>query len=732
MVYIPYSLNSLPSSEIPFEKLGEGLPPEDTEKIRSALELIEPVYCDKRLESGEDIYGHVVGMALIIAALKLDVDSRLAALLFPAYEMCPEKEKERVEKEFGPETALLGKGLERLNNLRLIATSLSPNQHEARKQPEVLRKMVMGMSEDIRVIILRLASRTQTLRYYEDHPCPERDETARESLDIYSPLANRLGVWEIKWEIEDRSFHFLNPEAYKQIAHSLAERRVGRERFVTETVVMLKRKCAALGIQAEIYGRPKHIFSIWKKMRAKQIPINEVYDQHALRVIVDSDQDCYMVLSIVQEMWAPVANEFDDYISHPKANGYQSLHTAVIADAGRPLEVQIRTWKMHDNAEKGVAAHWRYKEGIGGSGKNNAYANKVALLRELLAWRKEVTDTSNWGEEYKRAALDDTIYVLTPQGRLMDLPRGATPVDFAYHVHTQVGHRCRGAKADGVLVALNKPLISGQVVEITTAKKGGPSRDWLNPQFGYLRTSRAQNKVRQYFLTLDRDRTITEGRAFVYKELQREGATRINIEELAVKLGFADTDAMFLAAGRGDLGGGAIRQALSASSAAQEPDQELTLRKGKAGGKQDGILIVGMDKLLTQLAGCCKPVPRDEIRGYITQGKGISIHRAECPNFIGMVRQNPERVIDADWGEIPTAAVYAVGVVVECNNHAGLLRDIMEILNHASINVTAANTLSRQDPAVLIFTLEVSDMKHLQHALQLINNIPSVRNARRA
>jgi GTP pyrophosphokinase len=670
-------------------------------------------------------------MALIIAALKLDVSSRLAALLFPAYEMCSEKEKERVEKEFGMETVRLGNGLERLNRLRLTVTSLSASLHEIRKQPEVLRKMVLGMSEDIRVIILRLASRTQTLRYYEDYPCPERGEAARESLDIYSPLANRLGVWEIKWEIEDRSFHFLNPDAYKQIARSLAERRAGRERFVDETAALLKKKCAAFGIQAEIYGRPKHIFSIWKKMRAKQIPLEEVYDQHALRVIVNTKQDCYTVLSIVHQTWIPVTHEFDDYISNPKENDYQSLHTAVIADGRRPLEVQIRTWEMHDKAEKGMAAHWRYKEGIGGSEKNNADADNVALLRALLAGRKEVADTSNWSEEFKRAALDDTIYVLTPQGRLIDLPRGSTPVDFAYHVHTQVGHLCRGAKADGALIALNKPLISGQVVEIVTAKKGGPSRDWLNPQFGYLRTSRAQYKVRQYFIAQDRSRTMAEGRAIVQKELQREGATRTGIEELAAKLGFSDAEALFLAAGRNDLGGGAIRQALSDSPAAAEPAEELTLRKGRAGKKQDGILIVGMDKLLTQIARCCKPAPGDGIRGYITQGKGISIHRAECPNFIGMSRMNPERVIDADWGDIPADAVYAVDIVAQCDNRAGLLRDVMEVLNHASINITAANTLSRQDSALLAFTLEVAGMKQLHNALQLINNVPSVRNARR-
>ena len=731
MVYVPYSLNPLQPDEIPFEKLYAGLPTEDAAKIRRAVEFIEPAYGGKRLESGEETARHAIGMTLIIAALKLDAASRLAALLFAVNKTCPGKAKERIEKEFGADAARLVSGLERLNGLPLIVPSLSPSPHEIRKQSEALRKMVLAMSDDIRVIILRLVSRTQALRYYAEYPDPAREETARESMDIYAPLANRLGMWEIKWEIEDLSFHFLNPDAYRQIARMLDERRVERERFIAETVAMLKEKCAAAGIQTGIYGRPKHIYSIWRKMCAKQVPLEEVYDLRALRVIVDKDPDCYAVLDIVHRLWTPVAKEYDDYITNPKGNKYQSLHTAVLAGDGRPIEVQIRTWKMHEHAERGVAAHWRYKEGLRGTDKNDAYGNKVNLLRELLAWHKDVADTSNWNEEFKRAALDDTIYILTPQGRIVDLPRGATPVDFAYHIHTEVGHRCRGAKADGALIALNTPLISGQVVEITTAKQGGPSRDWLNPQLGYLRTSRARHKVRQYFTALDENRIMAEGRAIVQKELQREGATRFSIDELAVKLGFAAADALFLAAGRNELGYGAIRQALINSPTPPEPVQEFTPRKSKAARKQDGILIVGMDKLLTQIARCCKPAPGDEIRGYITAGKGISIHRVHCLNFIGMARQNPERIIDANWSNAPNAAAYAVDITVECADRAGLLRDIMEILTREDINVTAANTSARQGSARLNFTLEVSDTKQLQHALQLISNIPSVRNARR-
>jgi GTP pyrophosphokinase len=735
MVYVPYSLNStLPDSAL-FEKLSTGLLPADVTRIRRALEFIEPIYAGKHLGTGEEISRHVLGMALIATALRLDADTRLAALLFAVHQLNPDA-KERIAQEFTSDVAGLVGGLHRLNGLRLIVSTPASSMRDVRTQPEVLRKMVLAMAEDIRVVLLRLTSRTQTLRYYTEHPCLERDETAQESLDIYAPLANRLGVWEIKWEIEDLSFRFLNPDTYRQIARQIDEKRSARERFITEAIALLRKECETAEIQAEIYGRPKHIYSIWKKMRAKQVPLKEVYDLRALRVIVDQVRDCYTVLGIVHQMWTPVAKEFDDYITKPKGNLYQSLHTAVIAADGRPLEVQIRTWEMHEHAELGVAAHWRYKEGFRGTGKKYAYGDKVALLRELLSWRDEIADASNWVEQFKRAALDDTIYVLTPEGRVVDLPRGATPIDFAYHVHTEIGHRCRGAKADGVLVALNKPLVSGQTVEIVTAKQGGPSRDWLNPQLGYLQTSRARHKVKQYFTSLDEAQTMADGRAYVQRDLQREGATQANIDDLATRLGYTGADAMFLAAGRNELGHGAIQQALRGPEAATETAPEFVPRKSKAGGKNDGVLVVGMDKLLTQLGRCCKPAPPDLIQGYITRGKGISIHRTRCPNFAGMARLNPERVIAADWGVSAQAqetgkAVFPVDIAVECADRTGLLHDITEILSREMINVTAVNTILRQGTAYMSFTMEVAGVTQLQRALKLIGEIPSVLSTRR-
>jgi GTP pyrophosphokinase len=734
MVRLQYSLNSfLPDGASP-EKLTEGLSPADAGRIRRAIEFIESVYAGKQLGTGEEVFRHALGMALIATGLRLDVDTRLAALLFAVHEVHPDADA-RIEQDFNADVARLVDGLRRLNGLRLIASTPASSMREIRRQPEVLRQMVLALVEDIRVVLLRLASRTQTLRYYTDHSGPERDETARESLDIYAPLANRLGVWEIKWELEDLSFSFLNSDAYRQIAHQLNEKRSERERYIATVISLLKEECNAAGVRTEIYGRPKHIYSIWKKMRAKQVPLEQIYDRNAIRVIVDQVHDCYTVLSIVHQLWTPVAREFDDYITKPKGNLYQSLHTAVIAADNRPLEVQIRTWEMHEHAELGVAAHWRYKEGIRGTAKKDTYSDKVALLRELLSWRDEIADASNWIEQFKRAALDDTIYVMTPQGRVLDLPRGATPVDFAYSVHTEIGHRCRGAKVDGVLVALNKPLASGQTVEIVTAKEGGPSRDWLNPQLGYLQTSRARHKVKQYFTKINELELIAEGRAIVQRELQRIGATQANIEALAKQLGYDGADAMFLAAGRDELGQRAVQQALQGPEAAPEPAPEFVPRKSRA-AKDDAVLIVGMDKLLTQLARCCKPAPPDLIQGYITRGKGISIHRIRCPNFAGMVRLNPERVIAADWSEStsaqgPAGAAYPIDITVECTDRIGLLRDITEVLSREEINVTAVNTHSRDETAHMNFTIEVAGIAQLERALKLIGNIPSVLSTRR-
>jgi GTP pyrophosphokinase len=744
MVSVSHSVAETGANQTTFEKLCEGLAEAEQAQVERALKLVGPLYRGATLGTGEDKHEHALGVALIVAALRLDAQTRVAALLFAVGDHL-ESAAERLTQEFGEPVARLADGLRRLKGLQLItrahaSASAGSGAPAVKAQTEILRKMLLAMVEDIRVVLIRLASRTQTLRYYTDQPGERRAEVARESLDIYAPLANRLGIWQIKWEIEDLSFRFLEPDTYKRIARMLDERRVEREQFIADVIVRLKREIAAAGIEAEVYGRPKHIYSIWNKMRGKDIDFAEVYDVRALRVLVDDVKDCYTVLGLVHQLWQPIPREFDDYISHPKGNYYRSLHTAVMAPDGRALEVQIRTHEMHRHAELGVAAHWRYKEKSGGKSADREYDDKIAWLRQLLSWRDEVTDSADWVEQFKRAALDDTIYVVTPQGRVVDLPRGATPVDFAYRLHTDLGHRCRGARVDGTLVPLNTPLANGQRVEIVTAKQGGPSRDWLNSQLGYLASPHARSKVRRWFAQADEAETLAQGRAFVVRELQREGQTQANIDELAHKLGFEGADALYLAAGRNELGPRAIQVALrGAPEAPSEEAAELLPKRSRAGGAGSDVLILGVDKLLTQLGRCCKPAPPDEIAGFVTRGKGVSIHRVDCSNFAHMVARHPERVISADWGERAMgaqagagSALYPVSIAVEAHDRQGLLRDISEVLSREKINVTAVNTQSKAGMARMGFTLEVSGVPQLKRALDLISEIPNVIGARRA
>jgi GTP pyrophosphokinase len=624
-------------------------------------------------------------------------------------------------------------GLYRLKQLRPMTLASAQNSQGVQAQAEILRKMLLALAADIRVVMVRLASRTQTLRWYTDHDTPERAETARESLEIYAPLANRLGVWQIKWEIEDLSFRFTEPATYKKIARQLDEKRLEREAFIVNAVARLKDELAKSGVtHAEVYGRPKHIYSIWNKMRQKDLDFSEVYDVRALRIIVDEVKDCYTALGIVHALWQPIHGEFDDYISHPKGNYYRSLHTAVLDEDDRALEVQIRTHEMHAHAELGVAAHWRYKES-GTSAKAHssdaAYDDKIAWLRQLLSWRDEITDSAVWVEQFKRAALDDTIYVMTPQGRVIDLARGATPVDFAYRLHTDLGHRCRGAKVNGALVPLNTELANGQTVEIVTVKQGGPSRDWLQPEQGYLATARARAKVRQWFNSQQLEEALAQGRAIVERELQRAGMTAFGLDRLAALLHFAKPDELLAAAGRSEITPRQVQDALHAESAPAERPSGMPLVRKAGAAASGGVLVVGVDKLMTVLAKCCKPAPPDSIIGFVTRGRGVTVHRRSCSNVAHLPQ---ERLIAADWG-MGTAAErrFSVDIEVEAHDRQGLLRDISEVLSREKINVTSANTQSRGDVARMSFTLEVGDVAQLGHMLTLLGEVQGVLGVRR-
>ena len=702
------------SSAAALEPLAAGLAAPERALIGRALEFAEPLYAGQVLSTGEPAWAHALGLAASLAAIGLDAPGRAAGVLFAAPKYLDGLEKLR--DAFGEEVAALAGGVEKLYQLRL-ATRGTPSE-----QNEVLRKMVLGMVEDVRVVLVRLASRTQTLRWFSKNKTEERVSYARETLDIYAPLANRLGVWQLKWELEDLSFRYLEPELYKRIAQMLDERRLEREQYIANAMKTLATELAAVDVKAQITGRPKHIYSIWNKMRTKQLDFSEVYDVRALRVIVPEVKDCYTALGVVHNLWQPIPKEFDDYISRPKGNLYQSLHTAVLGPGGKTLEVQIRTEEMHRQAEYGIAAHWQYKEKAKAS---KQFEQKIAWLRQLLAWRDEVPVRGTKGGP----PLDDTIYVLTPQGKVIDLPAGSTPIDFAYALHSDLGHRCRGARVDEHIVTLDTPLSSGQRVEIVAAKSGGPSRDWLNPERGFARSARARHKIRQWFNAKALAETIAAGRAAVEKELRREGATQASLEGLAAKLGFSKPEEMFAAVARDEVNLRQLQVALKGAEVAAPQAPEIKKQK-KAAAPKTSMLVVGMGGLATQLARCCKPVPPDAIRGFVTRGKGVSIHREDCPSLKRLAERHPERVMETAWGK--SDAAYTVDMAVTALDRRGLLRDIGDALAREKINVTAVRTQSRDELAFMRFTFDVANVAQLKRALALVRELKGVIRVARA
>ena len=708
------------SSAAALEPIAAGLGANEVALLARALEFAEPLYAGQTLSTGEPTWTHALGLAANLAAIGLDAPGRAAGVLFAAPKHLTDVEK--LKGAFGEEIASLAGGVEKLYQLR-IATRGNPTE-----QNEVLRKMVLAMVEDVRVVLIRLASRTQTLRWLAKNETPDRAAYARETLDIYSPLANRLGVWQLKWELEDLSFRFLEPELYKRIAGMLDEKRVEREQYIEAAIAMLARDLEAGGVKAQITGRPKHIYSIWNKMRKKAVDFDEVYDVRALRVIVPEVKDCYAALGVVHNLWHPIPKEFDDYISRPKGNLYQSLHTAVIGPAGRTLEVQIRTEAMHRQAEYGVAAHWHYKEARKPTKAEGVFERKIAWLRELLAWRDEVSD---WQKTTKQARLDDTVYALTPQGKVIDLPAGSTPLDFAYALHTDLGHRCRGARLDGHIVPLDTPLASGQRVEIITAKTGGPSRDWLNPERGFVKSHRARQKIRQWFNAKALAETIASGRAAVEKELRREGATQASLEALASKLGFDKPEDLFVAVARDEVNLRQLQSAVRELKGAEPLPQIVEAKKrARAPGAKSKVLIVGMDRLMTQLARCCKPVPPDPIRGFVTRGKGVSVHREDCASLKRLAERYPERLIDTEWGK--GEGSYTVDMTVTAADRRGLLRDIGDALAREKINVTAVRTQTRDELAFMRFTFDVANVAQLKRAFAIVRELKGVIRVARA
>jgi GTP pyrophosphokinase len=610
----------------------------------------------------------------------------------------------------------------------------------APSQTENVRKMLLAFSRDLRVVMLRLASRLQTLRHYAASKQPVSKSLAHESLHVFAPLANRLGIWQIKWEMEDLAFRFLEPDTYKAVAKLLDEKRVEREGYVEQLRAQLQTDLKAQSITAQVQGRPKHIYSIVRKMRGKSLDFDQVLDVRALRIIVLTADDCYAALAHVHAHFSPIANEFDDYIAKPKSNGYQSLHTVVRNAQAQAIEIQIRTQAMHDHAETGVAAHWAYKEagtkGYAGVNASSQYDAKIAVLRQLLAWERDLSAPSQ-AAAAGTDVLADRIYVLTPDAAIVDLPVGATPIDFAYIVHTNLGHRCRGAKVDGVMVPLNTALRNGQTVEVTTVKEGGPSRDWLNAELGYMVSPRSKAKVRAWFNALALHETVARGREAVEKLLQREGKTALKLDDLATQLGFKAADDLFEVVGKDEFSLRTIEQLFRPPEPAPDSDEHLLLKKARHADKtpasKSGVLVVGVDSLLTQLAKCCKPAPPDTIGGFVTRGKGVSIHRADCSNFKQLQARDAQRVIDVTWGQpkLGDAATYAIDVAVQATDRTGLLRDITEVFSKEKIHVSGVQSQTAKSIAWMTLTLHISDASRLQKVLALVKEVSGVHTARR-
>ncbi len=715
----------------------QGLPDQPLAQIR-ARAFAAPLLATGHLDTGENMLRHADAMADILRGIGGSDAMQAACYLVYACDHL-NKPAEVISKAFGDSFATLALETTQLVRvLRQARMAMNSAPHGAvvptpAVQTENVRKMLLAFSRDLRVVMLRLASRLQTLRYFAATKAPIDQDLAAEALQVFAPLANRLGIWQIKWEMEDLAFRFLEPETYFAVARQLDQTRTEREASTERIRQQLQTDLNASGMSARVSGRPKHIYSIVKKMRGKSLRFDQVYDLRAMRVVVAGVPDCYAALGLIHSQFSQIQGEFDDYIARPKVNGYQSLHTVVRCADGLPAEIQIRTQAMHDHAENGVAAHWAYKEagtkGYVGVSATGDYDAKIAVLRQLLAWERDLSGTQ------AHTLLDDRIYVLTPGAAIVELPQGATAVDLAYSLHTQLGHRCRGARVDGVMVPLNTPLKNGQTVEVTAAKEGGPSRDWLNPDLGYLASHRARAKVRAWFNTLAMSQTVARGREAVTRLLQREGKTAIKQGDLAEQLGFDSAEALFEDVGKDTFSLHQIVQLLRPSDAAPTTADAPLIRRPSADHDptQGGLLVVGVDSLLTQMAKCCKPAPPDALRGFVTRGRGVSVHRADCSNLQELAARSAERLIDVEWGNAGhlTGAVYPVDVVIQANDRQGLLRDISELFTKEKMNVTAVQSKTHQDIAQMTVTLEVTDAVRLRQVLSRLAEMEGIHFAKR-
>jgi GTP diphosphokinase / guanosine-3',5'-bis(diphosphate) 3'-diphosphatase len=717
------------------DSLLESLPeltPNDYALIERAYRKAEAAHGGQFRKSGEPYFIHCVAVASILADMKLDPEAIAAALMHDIIEDT-DISIEDLRDEFGHNIANMVAGVTKLKKLP-INVDKDINGRRARdtdRELEYIRKMLLTMGDDVRVVLIKLADRLHNMRTLGYMPADKQVRIARETMDIFAPLANRLGIWQIKWELEDLSFRYLEPEAYKEIATSIDERRAVREAYMQDIASVLRQELARNGIEtAVITARPKHIFSIYRKMQRKQLPFDEIFDVRAIRVIVDTVPECYLVLGVVHNLWRPIVQEFDDYIAAPKDNFYQSLHTSVIDNRGKTVEVQIRTWEMHEHAEYGVAAHWRYKEA--NRAHDDKFERRLNYLRRLMEFGPEVKDDPEaFIDTMKSEVFQDRVYAYTPQGDIVDLPVGSTPIDFAYHIHTEIGHRCRGAKVNGRLVNLNHQLHTGDQVEIVTSKRGGPSMDWLNPDLGFIKTSRARSKIRLWFRKLNRDKHIALGREVLERELRRMGVLdSMSFDAVAALFDYTRLDDFLAAVGASDINAAQIGQRVLDVEREKQKFKDVTslvrksFRPVTTTDDTKGVKILGTGGLLVSLARCCNPMPGDPIIGYVTRGRGVTVHRSDCGNVQGSIE--PERLIEVTWSGLNEEQRYAVPVEIVAYDREGLIRDISTVIADERVNISEVRVSTRQEIATFHITMEITNNQQLTRILSRLEQLPSV------
>jgi len=702
--------------------------PADRELLTRAFRTADKAHAGQKRHSGEPYVQHCLAVARILAELGAPPLVLAAAVLHDTVEDTSVT-LDDLRRDFGKEVANLVDGVTKLTELPRVSRGDGRRKEERASRSELaketLRKTFLAMGDDVRVVLIKLADRLHNMRTLSYLSEERQRQTAEETLEIFAPLANRLGIWQMKWELEDLAFRYVYPAKYREIAENVAERRVDRQKALEDITLRLKQVLSEAGIQAEVRGRPKHLYSIYRKMERKGVPFEGVYDVRGVRVLVESDSDCYLALGVIHTHWKPVPGAFDDYIATPKDNFYQSLHTAVIYDDGRTLEVQIRTQAMEESAEFGIAAHWRYKEG---RKRDDAFEQRIIWLRRLMEWGTDVDSASEFVDAMKSDVFNDRVYVFTPRGDIIDLPMNSTPIDFAYYIHTDIGHRCRGAKVNGKLVTLDYKLQTGETVEILTAKRGGPSRDWLNPSLEMIRSQRTSGKIRQWFKRQDREQNAAHGRQLVERELRRLGIEGVAFEQIGRDLGFSQVDDMLAAVGCGDLNVGKIVARLAETQGDQFelPEVPLTMPSDAGMGVKD-VSILGISGLLTNLARCCKPVPGDPIVGYVTRGRGATIHRQDCPNVLRI--RDKERLVRVSWGS--PRQTYPVSVRLRAYDRDGLMRDVSTLVANEGISMSSIHVSTKSSLAIFDLVMGITDIHQLSRVLSRLEALPNVLEARR-